>query len=98
MERGLAEVFKEAVLLVSQKTRAFGVSLDLDAICPEEAPGVGSPVEGGLRAKDLLEVLSSLRENKNFKAFELVEYNPQRDRNKQTAQLCFEILTHVMKF
>ncbi|MBS3905299.1 MAG: arginase [Simkania sp.] len=95
-ERGIEEVLKEAIAYVSRQTKVFGVSLDLDVICPEEAPGVGSPEKGGVHAKDLLRALSHLQKNKHFKAFELVEYNPKRNHHKQTAKLCLEILSQVM--
>jgi arginase len=96
-ERGIDEVLQEAIAYVSRQTKVFGVSLDLDVICPEEAPGVGSPEKGGIHAKDLLKALPHLQNNSRFKVFELVEYNPQRNHHKQTAQLCLEILSQIMK-
>ena len=95
-ERGIDAVLKEAILYVSRHAKVFGVSLDLDVICPEEAPGVGSPEKGGIHAKELMNALSHLRKNPLFKLFELVEYNPQRNHHKQTAKLCLEILLHVL--
>jgi arginase len=95
-ERGFTDVLQEAISHITKQAPVFGVSLDLDVVCPEEAPGVGSPEKGGVHAKDLLQALPYLQKNKRFKAFELVEYNPTRDHHKQTAHLCLEILSKVM--
>ncbi len=95
-ERGIEEVLKEAISYVSRQTKVFGVSVDLDVICPEEAPGVGSPEKGGVHSHDLLTALSHLKHHKEFKVFELVEYNPKKNHHKQTAKLCLEILSQVM--
>lgn len=83
--RGLATVFDEALAIVRQGTAGFGVSVDLDALDPEEEPGVGTPVPGGLRRAELAAVLSRLRGDLGFVAMEIVEYNPRRDRGHATA-------------
>jgi len=83
--RGLAAVFDEALALVRQGTAGFGVSVDLDALDPEEEPGVGSPVPGGLRRTELAAALGRLRGDPAFVAMEIVEYNPRRDRGHVTA-------------
>ena len=96
-EKGMEKVMQEAIAHVTKKTKVFGVSLDLDVITPEEAPGVGSPEKNGVKTKDLLKGLALLRNHPNFKAFEIVEYNPQRNHHAQTAALCYQILSQVMK-
>jgi arginase len=83
--RGLAAVFDEALAIVRQGTAGFGVSVDLDALDPQEEPGVGTPVAGGLRRAELAAALSSLRDEPAFVAMEIVEYNPSRDRGRATA-------------
>jgi arginase len=83
--RGLAEVFDEALAIVRQGTAGFGVSVDLDALDPEEEPGVGSPVPGGLHRDELAAALSRLRSDPAFVAMEIAEYNPRRDRRHATA-------------
>jgi len=83
--RGLAAVFDEALALVRQGTAGFGVSVDLDALDPEEEPGVGTPVPGGLSRAELAAALSCLRGDPAFVAMEIVEYNPRRDRGHATA-------------
>ena len=83
--RGLAAVFDEALAIVRRGTAGFGVSVDLDALDPGEAPGVGSPVPGGLSCAELAVALSRLRDDPAFVAMEIVEYNPRRDRDRVTA-------------
>jgi len=83
--RGLAAVFDEALAIVRQGTAGFGVSVDLDALDPEEEPGVGTPVPGGLRRADLAAALTHLRGDPAFVAMEIVEYNPRHDRGHATA-------------
>jgi arginase family enzyme len=84
--RGLAEVFDEALAIVRRGTAGFGVSVDLDALDPEEEPGVGTPVPGGLCRVELADALSHLRGDPAFVAMEIVEYNPRRDRQHATAE------------
>jgi arginase len=83
--RGLAAVFDEALAIVRQGTAGYGVSVDLDALDPEEEPGVGSPVPGGLHRDELAAALSLLRSDPAFVAMEIAEYNPYRDRQHATA-------------
>jgi arginase len=83
--RGLAEVFDEALAIVRNGTAGFGVSVDLDALDPEEEPGVTTPVPGGLCRGELAAALTRLRGDPAFVAMEIVEYNPRRDRGHATA-------------
>src|SRR5260221_14303437 len=50
--RGLDSVLAEALAIATTGTAAYGVSIDLDVVTPEEAPGVGTPVAGGVPAAD----------------------------------------------
>lgn len=94
--RGLAVVFREARAQVAAKSAAYGISLDLDALDPAEAPGVGSPVPGGISLADLAATLRSLHDDPRLLALEIVEYNPYRDRQFATARaiqaLCRSLL------
>jgi ornithine--oxo-acid transaminase len=83
--RGLEAVFVEALGIVQTGTAGFGVSIDLDALDPEDAPGVGTPVAGGLRGAALVEVLRHLRGNPLLQAVEIAELNPVLDEDGLTA-------------
>ncbi|MHB1214087.1 MAG: arginase [Thiobacillus sp.] len=84
--RGLAAVFDAALAIVRNGTAGFGVSMDLDALDPEEEPGVTTPVPGGLCRAELVAALSRLRCDPAFVAMEIVEYNPRRDCGHATAE------------
>ena len=83
--RGLAAVFDEALALVRRAAGGYGVSVDLDALDPDEEPGVGTPVPDGLRRAELAGALAQLADDPAFVAMEIVEYNPKRDRGHATA-------------
>jgi arginase len=93
--RGLPRVFDEALAIVRQDTAGFGVSVDLDALDPEEEPGVGTPVPGGLRRVELARALSRLRGDPGFVAMEIVEYNPRRDHRHATADAAGDLLDAI---
>lgn len=57
----------------------FGLSLDLDAVDPNDAPAVGTPVAAGISGCDLFATLRGLADQPGFCALELVEYNPKLD-------------------
>lgn len=95
-KRGLPEVFREAVALVTRHTAGYGITIDMDALDPAEAAGVGSPVPGGLHLTELLAAFESVHSDPNLLALEIAEYNPHRDNNDETAlavrELCMALL------
>jgi arginase len=90
--RGLAAVMDEAVAIARRGTAGFGVSIDLDAVDPDEAPGVGSPVAGGLAARDLVAACAQAARTDGLTGVEIVEYNPHRDRDRTTARLVGDLI------
>lgn len=94
-ERGFDVVFREALEIVTQATNTFGLTIDLDAFDPLDAPGVGSPEGYGLRAQEVLPSLHLAGKHPQFCALEIAEYNPAFDENNQTAQLVEDIMKGV---
>ncbi len=90
--RGLAEVMLEARAIVKRNTLGYGISIDLDAIDPHDAPGVGSPEPGGLSARALIGELKQFRGDEQFLGVELVELNPVKDRLGRTSALAMDLL------
>ena len=86
-QRGFQAAFNEALAIVAGAPMGFGVSLDLDALDPATAPGVGSPEPHGLAARDVLNSLDQLAHGAGLRCLEIVEYNPDRDRQGLTARL-----------
>jgi arginase len=67
------------------------VSLDLDVLDPEVAPGVGTPVRGGLSYREAHLALELVAESGLVGSFDLVEVNPILDRENETAKLAVEL-------
>lgn len=85
--RGLEKVLDEALARVRRGTLGYGVTQDLDAIDPADAPGVTTPVPRGLRAAALIPALDALVREAPPLAVEIAEYDPHRDTGGMTAQL-----------
>lgn len=90
--RGFAPCLDDTIAIVSSAPGGFGVTLDLDAIDPQLAPGVGSPEPDGLVAYDVVEAMRRLGGLPGLKALEIVEYNPDRDRHGTTAGLISDLI------
>lgn len=94
---GVHRAIREASERVSRGTAGFGISLDVDAIDPDEAPGAGSPVPGGIKAADLDSALAGIAGNPKFLGLEIVEFDPHRDRHGQTAGVIRRVLTELLR-
>ncbi|HET7773203.1 MAG TPA: arginase [Burkholderiaceae bacterium] len=96
-QRGMAACMAEAMERVSRGTAGWGVTLDLDAIDPADAPGVGSPETDGIPAADVLAALRGLADQPGCAGFELVELNPALDDAEFTsARLCRSLVEAVV--
>jgi len=94
--RGIDAAVEEAVGIASRGTDAYGISIDLDAVTPEEAPGVGTPVAGGLDGAELARALARVGGGARLAALELVEYLPRLDRDGCSAALAVELLAAAL--
>jgi arginase len=92
VRRGFADCMHEAVARVSGDTDGWGLSFDLDALDPLDAPGTGSRVARGLRTTEVAAALHGIARNPRFVAAELVEYNPSLDRERLTASAADRVL------
>jgi arginase len=90
--RGIAAVLDEAVGIATRGTAAFGISIDLDVVTPDEAPGVGTPVPDGVSGAELARALERLGGRPDLAAVELVEYSPRLDPTGRTGRVAIEIL------
>jgi arginase len=89
--RGIDAVLDEAIAIATRGTVAFGLSVDLDVVTPEEAPGVGTPVAGGVAAAELTRSLERIGGRPDLVAAEIVEYSPRLDPGGRTARVAVEI-------
>lgn len=89
--RGLEEVFSQALIIAKGSGNRFGISIDLDAIDPTFAPGVGSPEADGIDPAELTQILATVKNEPNFIGLEIAELNPANDIEHKTAQLCIDL-------
>jgi len=85
--RGFAAVWEEAVRHVSQGVAGYGLTIDLDAVDPHDAPGVGTPEYDGIAGEDLIRAVRQLHDDPGLLAVEIAEYNPHEDRDRLTLRL-----------
>ena len=71
-------------------------SVDLDAVDPTFAPGVGTPVRGGLSYREAHLALELVAESGRLDSLELVEVNPILDRENETAALAVELAASAL--
>jgi len=91
-ERGMREVMTEALRVASEDTAGVSVSLDMDFVDPSDAPGVGTPVRGGVTYREAHLALEMLADSRAMVSLELVEINPVIDLHNTTALLGVELL------
>jgi arginase len=91
-ERGMREVMSEALRFAGDDTAGVAVSLDMDFVDPTDAPGVGTPVRGGVTYREAHLALEMIADSRALVSFELVEINPVIDIHNQTATLGVELV------
>jgi len=90
-EDGIAQVVDGAIDAARTGTDGVHVSLDLDFLDPGEAPGVGTPVRGGVTYREAHAALEAVAERCTLRSLELVEINPILDEYNGTAELATEL-------
>ena len=90
-ERGMRAVMEEALRAAGRGTAGYHVSLDMDWIDPEDAPGVGTPVRGGATYREAHLAMEIIADHGRMVSFELVEVNPVIDEHNRTADLAVEL-------
>ncbi len=91
-ERGMREVMADAIRFASDETAGIAVSLDMDFVDPIDAPGVGTPVRGGVTYREAHLALEMVADSRQMCSFELVEVNPVIDVHNTTATLGVELV------
>ena len=86
-DKGFQAVWEEAVHHVTRDTVGYGITVDLDALDPRDAPGVGTPESAGIAADDLVRTVQRVHNDDKLLALEIAEYNPHLDQNRQTLRV-----------
>lgn len=94
-ERGIAAVAREALEQLSPLPRLH-VSLDMDSLDPREAPGVGTPVAGGLTAREAHLLMEIIADCTCVGSIDVVEINPILDERNQTAKIAVELIASLL--
>jgi arginase len=94
--RGIAAVVDEALARIAPGDSALHVSFDIDGVDPAVAPGVGTPVKGGLSYRESHLLMEMVAETSRLVALDLVEVNPIFDRHNSSAQLGVELLLSAL--
>ena len=89
---GIHRVMKKALARVTDGTDYVHVSFDLDAVDPTVAPGVGTPVKGGLDYREAHLIMELLHDSGVMTSLELVEVNPILDDRNQSALFAVELV------
>ena len=91
-ERGMREVMSEALRFAMDDTDGVAVSLDMDVIDPSDAPGVGTPVRGGITYREAHLAMEMIADSEAMVSLEIVEINPVIDLHNTTALLGVEMV------
>ncbi len=95
-ERGMRAVMQEAIQFVTLGTAGFHLSFDLDAVDPSDAPGVGTPVRGGITYREAHLAMELVCDSGLMASLEVVEVNPVIDEANRTALLAVELITSAL--
>jgi arginase len=95
-ERGMREVMSEALRFASDDTEGIAVSLDMDFVDPEDAPGVGTPVRGGVTYREGHLAMEMIADSHAMASLEVVEINPVIDLHNKTALLGVEMILSAL--
>jgi len=91
-ERGMREVMSDALKYALDDTAGIAVSLDMDFVDPADAPGVGTPVRGGVTYREAHLAMEMIADTESMVSLEVVEINPILDEHNRTALLGVELV------
>jgi len=91
-ERGVRAVMEEAIAVASRDTAGIWLSFDMDVIDPDEAPGVGTPVPGGMTYREAHLAMEMLADTGKLVGLDVVEVNPVLDERNRTAEIARELI------
>jgi arginase len=94
-QRGLNAVMQEALTIATQGTAGFGLSIDIDSIDPKDAPGTGVAEPDGILGQDLCEALIQVARHPRLLGAEIVEFDPQKDKNHITEKLIASLISVI---
>lgn len=94
--RGMSQVMEEAIRIAGNGTDGVHLSFDIDSVDPGEAPGTGTPVQGGLSYREAHLALELLNESGIITSAEFVELSPAYDHAGRTTNLTLELICSLL--
>jgi arginase len=91
-EKGLRNCMDRALEVANKGTGGFQLSYDVDGVDAFEAPGVGTPVRGGLTYREAHLIAEMAYDSKRLLGMDITEVNPVEDERNQTARLAAELV------
>ena len=95
-ERGVRAVMEEAITVASKDTAGIWLSFDMDVIDPDEAPGVGTAVPGGMTYREAHLAMEMLADTGKLIGLDMVEVNPVLDERNRTAEIACELILSAL--
>lgn len=95
-ERGMKAVMGDAIRFAMEGTAGFHVSFDMDSVDPQQAPGVGTPVPGGLTYREAHLAMEMAGDSGGVLSMEVVEVNPVLDIANRTADLAVQLIASAL--
>jgi arginase len=95
-ELGMRTVIQRSIDLASSDTEGFAVSFDMDVVDPDEAPGVGTAVPGGITFREAHLAMEIIADSKKMLSLEIVEVNPILDTFNRTAALAVGLASSAL--
>ncbi len=93
---GISEVAEQALDIVTRNTAGIHLSLDLDGVDPKVAPGVGTPVAGGLTFRECHLLMELIADTRKLLSMEVVELNPILDLGNSTAEFAVGLMQSAL--
>ena len=93
---GMSRVVEEALAIVGAGEHSVHVSFDMDGVDPQEAPGVGTPVRGGITYRESHLLMEGVAASGTLGSLEITEINPILDRENKTAILAVELILSAL--
>jgi arginase len=90
-ERGMRSIMEEALRMAGRGTVGYHISLDMDWVDPEDAPGVGTRVPGGATYREAHLAMEIIADHGRMTSMDIVEVNPVIDEYNRTAELAVEL-------
>ncbi len=95
-ERGMKAVMSEIISTIIEKSDGVHVSFDLDCVDPQHAPGVSTPVTGGLSHRESHLALEMIADTKRLVAMDFVELNPLADHGHMSVNLVVDFIQSLL--